>query len=236
MDHKEFARKMKFYTVLYVEDDVEIRRYMTEFLKRYCRDVYEADNANVGLELYKKHHPDILLLDINLPGMSGMELASLVREADTLTRIIMSTAYTNKEFMLKAIELDLTRYLVKPVTGDDLFGAFEKCLNELGRLAPKYSEIDLGEGFVYNKKLKSLSKENELITLRKKETDLLEFFIDHPNEVVSYELLETALWSDTVMTSDAIRSQIKNLRKKTHPEILKNISGIGYKLHNKNTV
>lgn len=236
IDHKEFAKKMRAYTVLYVEDDVEVRQYMTEFLRRYCKAVYATDNAATGLTLYKEHRPDILLLDINLPGMSGIDLAASIRESDPLTRIIMSTAYTDKEFMLKAVELGLTRYLVKPVTSEDIFAAFEKCMIELVKLAPKYSEVDLGEAFIYNKKLKSLLKDGMVMALRKKETDLLEFFIDRPNEVVTYALLETAIWNDQVMTSDAIRSQIKNLRKKIHPQILKNVSGVGYRLYQKSDI
>jgi len=230
MDHKEFARKMKSYTVLYVEDDVEIRSYMTEFLTRYCKKVYECDNANEGMELYETHRPDILLLDINLPGLSGIDMAALIREKDSLTRIVMSTAYTDKEFMLKAIELGLTRYLVKPVTSSDISTAFEKCITELTALSSQYSQIELGDGFLYDKRSKILLHGSEVIVLRKKEIDLLEFFTDHPGEIISYEQLETVLWSDAVMTSNAIRSQIKNLRKKTHSAIVKNISGIGYRI------
>lgn len=222
---------MKSYTLLYVEDDEEIRSYMTEFLTRYCKVVYACDNAGEGMTLYERHRPDIMLLDINLPGISGIDMATEIREKDPLTRIVMSTAYTDKEFMLKAVELGLTRYLVKPVTSSDLFGAFEKCITELMALSAQYSAIDLGAGFTYNKRSKSLTHGEEVITLRKKEIDLIEFFTDHPGEVVSYAVLETALWSDDVMTSNAIRSQIKNLRKKTHAGILKNISGIGYRLY-----
>ncbi len=235
LDHKEFAQKMRSYTVLYVEDDVEVRQYMTEFLKHYCKVLYTSDNAENALALYKAHQPDILLLDINLPGMSGIDLAVLIRKTDPFTRIVMSTAYTDKEFMLKAVELGLTRYLVKPVTSEDIFKAFHKCMDELIELAPKYSEVDLGEGFVYNKRLKILLREGVVIELRKKEMDILEFFIEHPDEVLSYSMLEMNIWSDKVMTSDAIRSQIKNLRRKSHPEILKNVSGVGYRLYDVRT-
>lgn len=225
MKHQSFAEKMKTYTVLYVEDDFHVRQYITEFLKRYCKEVYESDNSEDGLELYRKHKPDILLLDINLPGMSGIELATLIRENDTLTRILISTAYTNKEFMLKAIELNLTRYLVKPLTSEELFSAFEKCLDEL-----QFGDsVDLGEGYSYSKKLTAVIYEDETILLRKKEAALLEFFITHEGEVVGYERIEHCIWGDEIMTTDAIRSQIRNIRRKIGIKLFENINGIGYK-------
>jgi len=230
MTHQAFAQKMKSYTVLYVEDDPQVRQYMTEFLNRYCKEVYACDNSEVGMEIYHKKHPDILLLDINLPGMSGIDMATLIRKNDKKTRILISTAYTNKEFMLRAIELELTRYLVKPVTSEELFTAFEKCLQELHSDA----NIALGEGYIYSKSLTAIVKGDEKIILRKKEAELLEFFMAHEGEVLRYDVLEDSIWSDGVMTRDAIRSQIRNIRQKIALELFENISGIGYKFSKKN--
>ena len=230
MTHQAFAQKMKSYTVLYVEDDPQVRQYMTEFLNRYCKEVYACDNSEVGMEIYHKQHPDILLLDINLPGMSGIDMATLIRKNDKKTRILISTAYTNKEFMLRAIELELTRYLVKPVTSEELFTAFEKCLQELH----SDENIALGEGYIYSKSLTAIVKGDEKIILRKKEAELLEFFMAHEGEVLRYDVLEDSIWSDGVMTRDAIRSQIRNIRQKIALELFENISGIGYKFSKKN--
>ncbi len=229
MNHKAFAQKMESYTILYVEDDAMIRGSITEFLSRYCKKIYECDNSEEGLELYYKYKPDILLLDIDLPGMSGIDLATLIRKQDIKTCIVISTAYTNKEFMIKAVELQLTRYLVKPVTSEELFSAFEKCLDEL----QSGDSIDLGGGYIYSKKSTAIIHKNETIILRKKEAELLEFFITHENEVVRYEMLEYCIWGDEVMTRDAIRSQIRNIRKKINIDLFTNISGIGYKFQRK---
>ena len=173
MTHQSFAKKMQSYTVLYVEDDKDVRHYITEFLNRYCKKVYACDSSEKGLELYHTHKPDILLLDINLPGMSGIDMATQIRHIDQKTRILISTAYTNQEFMIQAVELNLTRYLVKPVTSEELFTAFEKCLAELSDT----ERIDLGEEYHYNKQLASIIHGEETLLLRKKEAELLEFFM-----------------------------------------------------------
>jgi DNA-binding response OmpR family regulator len=227
MNHQAFAQKMRSYTVLYVEDDVEVRHYISQFLERYCQKVYACESSEEGMELYKKYKPNILLLDINLPGMSGIDFATKVRIHDKKTPILISTAYTDKAFMLRAIELQLTRYLVKPMTSEDLFNAFEKCLEALEE------RIELGEGYIYSKATASILKGDSVILLRKKEAEILEFFIQHEEEVVRYVTLENSIWVDEVMTRDAIRSQIRNIRKKIGINLFENISGIGYKFSKK---
>lgn len=216
---------MQSYSILYVEDEHTIRQYITLFLKRYCKEVYACDSAEEGLVLYTKYKPDILLLDINLGGMSGVELATHIRKTDTKTRILISTAYTDKDFMLQAIELGLTRYLVKPMTNDDIVKALEKCWQEL----ETHHIIDLGEGYVYNRNLAHVLHDHTSITLRHKEVALLELFLSHEDEVLRYEFLEQSIWQDEPMSRDAIRSQIRNLRKKLRVNVLHNVSGLGYK-------
>jgi DNA-binding response OmpR family regulator len=231
MENSELGLLIKKSKIVYIEDDMEVRKYISEFLNRYCENVYVADSAEDGLELYKEYKPDIMFVDINLPGMSGLELVSKIREDDNYTRIIISTAYTDQDFILKAIELNLTRYLVKPVTSKELIEVLEKSLDELERLNNKFREIDLGEGFLYDTKKMLLLKNNEEIVLRKKEKLILEYLIKNINHVVPYSDLETKVWENGSMSSDAIRSQIKNIRQKTYSKIISNISGIGYKLN-----
>ncbi len=228
MKHNSFAKKMLSFTLLYVEDDSDIRGYFVEFLQRYCKRIYESESAEEALKIYHKYNPDILLLDISLPAMSGIELANIIRKSDSTTRILMSTAYTNTEFMLKAIELDITRYLIKPVTSNDLFEALEKAIDEIEEKKPK-TYIDLGRGFIYHKIDNSIKKNNISIFLRKREIELLNFFLDNSNKIIDYNTLENSIWQENIMTQDAIRGQIKNLRKKTYHEIIENISGIGYR-------
>ena len=226
MNHKAFAYKMNNYSILYVEDDPNVRKHIREFLIRYCPRVYSCESSEEGLILYQKYKPDILLLDINLPGMSGIDFATEIRKKDRQTRIIISTAYTNPEFTIRAVELRLCRYLVKPVTNDELISAFEKALNEL----KEKNHFELGDGYIYDKRITSIIKDKKIVLLRKKESEILEFFIKHEGEVLRYDMLENAIWSSGVMTRDAIRSQIRNIRKKIVVECLKNITGVGYRL------
>ncbi len=175
MVEEKFKNSISQTKILYIEDDNYIREYINEFLKRFNSNIYLASNAEDGLKLYKEHKPDIMIVDINLPKMSGIELISNIRKNDNFTRIIISTAYTNKEFTLQAIELNITRYLVKPVTSKDLIMALQKALDELNKDSSKYSTIDLGEEYFFDIIKEELFKKEKHISLRKKELELLKF-------------------------------------------------------------
>ena len=229
MTNQEFLCSLSNCTIVYVEDDADIRKYIEEFLLRYCKNLYVASNAEDALKLYNQYNPNIMLIDINLPIMSGMELISLIRTNDEDTRIIITTAYTNKEFTLEAVELSLTRYLVKPITSDDLKGALKKAIEQINKTSKDISNIGLGNDFIYNTKDNFVTKNENIINLRKKEKELLDFFIENKDLIITYEMLENEIWQDNIMTLDAIRSQIKNIRHKIYPTLIKNISKTGYK-------
>lgn len=219
--------------LLYVEDDPLVRNQISEFLRRYFDSLQEASSAEEAMKCFNAHQPDIILLDINLPGKNGLTFASEIRKRDHAPRIIVSTAYTDQDFLLLAVELELTRYLVKPLTKTKLLEALEKAANEHATLHGKKDLIDLGEGFLYHSKQRVLMHQNRELTLRRKELQLLEFFINHDKQIIDYQTLEYSVWSEKSMSNDAIRSQIRNLRKKTHPKIIQNINSIGYRLYQK---
>ncbi|WP_295420844.1 response regulator transcription factor [Sulfurovum sp.] len=214
--------------LLYVEDEDAIRSQISEFLGRYVGFLINVSSAEEAMVQYKKHAPDMLLLDVNLPGKNGLTLAEEIRVKDRNVRIIVSTAYTDKDFLLQAVELELTRYLVKPVISSDLLEALEKAVVEIDRRKGQKNSIDLSFGYTYERDRKIVMYAGEMIRLRRKEAELLEYLIDHSDQTVSYERLEYGVWKDTPMSKDAIRAQIRNIRKKIHPDVIKNVTAIGY--------
>ncbi|MCH9739466.1 MAG: response regulator transcription factor [Epsilonproteobacteria bacterium] len=233
MKHHSCFAKLKNLHLLYVEDDTQVRHQISEFLERYFASMQEASSAEEAMKYFKEKKPDIVLLDINLPGKNGLTFASEIRKNHGDTRIIISTAYTDKDFLLLAVELELTRYLVKPLTGTKLLEALEKAADEYALIFRNDYIVDLGEGFSYNQEEKVVMYNKEEVILRRKEMQILEFFIGHPNKTVDYATLEYAIWTDSSTSRDAIRAQIRNLRKKTHPKIIENINAIGYRLYRK---
>ena len=88
------------YSLLYVEDEVSIREMVLEYLEVFFSELYEASNGVEALKIYNDKKPDIIISDIEMPKMNGLKLASLIREKDITTPIIITTAYTSVEYLL----------------------------------------------------------------------------------------------------------------------------------------
>lgn len=106
---------LKNLTCLYVEDEDFIRESFTLMLNRYFKKVFVAENGEVGLELYKKYKPDIIISDIRMPVIDGIEMAKKIKEINPKSYIIFITAFSDNEYLKAAIELGVEGYLTKPI-------------------------------------------------------------------------------------------------------------------------
>lgn len=214
-------------TVLYAEDENGIQETVTEVLELYVDKVITASNGQEALELYESYKPSILLLDINMPHKDGLTALKEIRQKDINTPVIIMTAHTEKEYLMNAVELYITKYLVKPFDKDSLINALESCVELLKQKTDDI--IELTDEIKFNYTNQTVIKDNVEVTLNKKERLLLNLLINNKNKTLSYEEIEYHIWDDAV-SMDALKSLIKDLRKKTSKELIKNISKIGYKL------
>ena len=122
--------KKQPYNILFVEDEKEIRDNYTRYLKRHFLNVYEAVDGEDGYQIYKDKKPEIMILDINLPKMNGLELLRKIRRTNQSIKVIMLTAYSDTKYLMDAVELKLVKYLVKPITRDDLKSALDIAVEE----------------------------------------------------------------------------------------------------------
>ena len=106
--------------VLYVEDDDIARENGVEYLENYFENIYEASDALTALKLYEKHQPDIIITDIQMPKLNGLEFVQRIRKTDSKTQVIVISAFSDKDYLLKAIELQLVKYLIKPIKENEL--------------------------------------------------------------------------------------------------------------------
>jgi len=114
-------------TVLYVEDEPNAREAASEILKRVVRTVYVAENGKDGLEAFNKCNPDIVITDIRMPVMSGLDMARKIREENNDKQIIVTTAHSDTDYFLAAIDIAVDQYILKPVQRDKLIAAVGKC-------------------------------------------------------------------------------------------------------------
>ena len=225
---KHTIKKLKTLTVLYVEDEAEIRINIADTLSFYVKEIIQAKDGKEGYELYQKRKPDIILSDILMPIMDGIEMVEEIRKEDQKTPIVMITAHTEKDYLLSAVKLHLEQYLVKPVSLPDILQSLCTCLE---KISLNHAIVcDLPKGYHYDFDHKLLTYNKEVIKLNKKEIQFFEILLENTQRVVTYEELQENVWGDSVMTDNALRSVVRSLRKKLPVDIITNLSGVGYKL------
>lgn len=220
--------KLKTVTILYAEDEEGIRKNITKTLRYYAKKVFEATNGKEALELYEENRPDIIISDIHMPIMDGIDFIKEIRKVDKTTPVVMITAHTDKKYLLEAVELHMEKYIVKPINTKILFETLGKCLEALN--FDEIVTLSCDKDYTYDFGDKKLKYKNDVILLNKKEISFMELLIRNENRVVKYEEIQNKVWRDNVMTDSALRSVVLHLRKKLPTNIINNLSGIGYKL------
>ena len=222
----DFINKLNAYSVLYAEDEDGIRNNIKEILEHLFKEVTCTKNASEAYIKYLENNPDLIITDIKMGNETGLDLVKKIRKSDSKTRIIITSAYTDLEYLLQATELHLIKYIIKPITQDKLMEALEGFVNSYND-----SKIyNLIPNWIFDSSKTLVSNGKEDYTLTKKENNFLKLLLSK-NRIITYGELETNIWDeDPIMTANAMRLFIKNFRKKLPKDFLKNIQGIGYKL------
>lgn len=224
-------KNLKDYTVLYAEDESIIRLNLSKQLQKYFKKVLVAKDGMEALSLYKKEQVDVLILDIQMPYLSGLDLARKVRDSDETVLIIMLTAHTESHLLLEAVELKLTKYLVKPIGKKDFEEALKLISAELENKSEKF--FILSENYYWQKESQELFYDNKKLLLTVRQTILLDLLIKNHRKSVSHEEIMAIVWEDKFMEEisiESVKSLITNLRKKIPKKLIRSIYGKGYML------
>lgn len=226
MNNREDA--LKTYKVLVVEDEDKIRDYVCKSLGYLIDSVVEATNGQEALDILKTYSPDIIITDIEMPVMNGIDLIKNVRKENQEVSIVVLTAYDNKEYLYGLIDMHLDHYVIKPINFDKLVSILYRCQDRIEET--KKIGIKLPFGYNYDASKKVLFYKEEKILLTKREIDFLELLFKYKNRVVHYEEFQNYIWKDDFMSDSAIKSLVKNIRRKLPKNLITNLSGVGYKL------
>jgi len=112
--------------VLYVEDEESIRESLSRFLRRRIRHLITAENGQKGLELFKAERPDIVITDIQMPLMTGLEMAEAIKAIDEETPIVITTAFNDEEYFVRSIDIGIEKYIKKPIDNRQLLATLER--------------------------------------------------------------------------------------------------------------
>ncbi len=223
---KELISKLSGFNLLYVEDEIGIQKNIHEILDCIFKNIYLASDGEEAFKIYEEKKPDLIITDIRMPKLNGIELAKRIRKIDSKVRIIVTSAHTDLTYMLDAAELHLVKYIIKPITEPKLTQALESFIESF-----EGSKVfNLIDSWIYDESKSIVISPQEEFVLTKKENAFLKLLIVK-KRLIAYEEIENILWDDhTVMTQNALRLFIKNFRKKLPDGMLKNVQGSGYRL------
>lgn len=214
-------------TILIVEDENEIRKLMEEVMKSVFFEVYSAKNGDEGIKKFKKFAPDLIVTDIAMPIMDGLDMAKMINEISPTTPIIALSAFSDKEKLLKAIEVGVDKYILKPVDMDELLLAIENIARSKFK---NMNIIKITNELQYNPASKQLLCNNQEILLTKKEFSFIALLINKMGNLVLLDEIKKNVWSDENVNDTAIRTFVKRVRDKIGQDVIKNIPGLGYKI------
>ncbi|MDR0666515.1 MAG: response regulator transcription factor [Campylobacteraceae bacterium] len=217
---------LKKLTVLYVEDEENIRKTLTKAIEDEFKLFFTAGDGNEGLKKFKKYKPDIVITDLLMPIKDGLSLARDIKAMSKDTLIIVLSAFSEKEKLLGAIDAGVDKYVIKPVYPDE----FLLLITNLAQQRfTSNNIINLGGGYEFDKNGRVLIKNGQTITLTKKEIAFIAFLADNLDSFALHEDIKRCVWSKN--TSDAaIRTFVKRIREKTDKDFIKNIPALGYKI------
>jgi len=215
--------------ILLLEDDANLNETISEFLEEHGYDVTPVyDGFEAQDKLYESKY-DLLLLDVNTPGVNGFTILKEAREAEVLAPAIFITSLDSIEDLEKGFESGCDDYIRKPFVLKELLIRVETLLKR-GFFHKEKDYVSLNDGIVYDISNSALLINEEEVLLGNKEALLLKLFIQTEGEVLVHERIYKHLWNFDEEPSDtALRTYIKNLRKLIGKETIVSLKKQGYK-------
>ncbi len=223
-------------TLLFIEDDDAIRLALGLALEDEGYTVVEAPDGSTGLAKLAQHEPDLVLLDLRLPDLSGFEVCRAIRAA-SIVPIIIVTAQTDTYDLVAGLEAGADDYVTKPVVPKELAARIRAALRrvQLHETAVQGPQTRFGD-LELRREQGVVLKNGEEIRLTKTEFRLVCEFADHPNIVLSRDQLLERVWGyEYLGDSRLVDAHVRRLRVKVEdhpdePRVIQTVRGIGYRL------
>lgn len=219
---------LKNLNCLFVEDDEVLREQTGKVIERFVARVYYAQNGLDGLFAFEQNDIHMVITDIKMPDMNGLELAKEIRNLDRHIPIFIMTAYSNTDELRKAIKLNLVDYLLKPVTYSQLKQALSDSADKL--IENGILKLEVTSGVEYCKLSKQLKTQTESFRLQKKEAALLELLLANKGQLVDKNQIEQIVYGEESMSIPALKNLVLKLRQKIGKNNITTVRDMGYML------
>lgn len=220
--------------VLIIEDDPTMAVALRDGFQFEGYDVLEASDGVVGLQLASEQQPDLIILDIMLPQLSGLDVCQQLRSQGYSMPIIMLTARGQEEDKVRGLKLGADDYVTKPFSFVELMARVEAVLRRASRPTEKIEHYQFGNITLDFKRVRA-TKGHAVLDLSPREFDIMRYFIEHRGEVVTRDQLLDAVWGyQNFPFTRTVDMHIAKLRKKiedtpSDPRYIITVHRIGYK-------
>lgn len=220
--------------ILIIEDEYEISKAIESFLASESYIIEKATDYDSGMEKISLYEYDCILLDITLPGGSGLNILEELKKSGKSSNVIIISAKDSIEDKIRGLDLGADDYLTKPFHLVELQARIKAVLRR--KMLDGKDILQLGNTSIDFSKFLVYINEKEL-KLNRKEFNILSFFATNTNRLITKEILAEHVWGDNIDSADNfdfIYSQVKNLRKKLKDHgsdiVIENVYGVGYKI------
>lgn len=227
---KKLAQK---YTLLYVEDDKLLRELGLEFFSELFKKVVVAENGKEALSLYQNESFDLVITDIMMPKMNGIDFSREVIRRNKKQKIIVVSAYNETEYFIELIKIGISGFIQKPLTKIHVFDVLFDICKELDEERDINRYMELGDSFIWDSESKVLLHQKKEVVLTVNESILFDLFISNKEQkFTDFEIFNHLYYSDIEkeFSTNAIKSLLKRLRKKLPHELIKTYKNMGYGL------
>ncbi|TEX86219.1 response regulator transcription factor [Campylobacter sp. CH185] len=222
------SQECKELIILVVEDEIKTRESLINVLSERFSKVIGAQNGDEGLKKFKKFKPDLVITDIAMPIMDGLDMAREIKEISDDVPIVVLSAYSEKERLLRSIDIGIDKYLIKPIDIEELFKVLD-CL--IGEKIEANMLVKISEEYQFNKTKRTLIYNGEEIVLTKKELAFISLLLKQPGALVLHEDIKKNVWIGEHVSDTAVRTFIKRVRDKVGEDFIKNVPSLGYKIN-----
>jgi len=219
--------------VLVVDDDTTVREVVVSYLRAAGHDVVEAADGEQALSSQSDRRADLVVLDLMLPGISGLDVCKRLRAASDVP-IIMLTARGDEPDRVNGLESGADDYVSKPFSPRELTLRVDRVLRRAGGASPELPEVLTDDGLVLDHRRHEVTRNGALVALTAREYDLLRFLMASPGQVYTRAELLDRVWGWAVGDESTVTVHVRRLREKVEddpraPTRLLTVWGVGYR-------
>ncbi len=205
--------------ILVVDDEPQITRVLRTTLSSHGYTIRTAGDGDEALEIMREWMPDLVITDLAMPNMEGLELCRRIREKSAIPIVVLSVRGEEKT-KIEALDAGADDYITKPFGPKELLARVRAMLRRAGMppVSREITKIEIGD-FAIDLAIRRVSVCGREVHLSPKEFDLVVYWAQHPNKVITHRALLAAVWSDTpTAEADHLRVFVNHLRKKLEPD------------------